>query len=363
MPSTSVIARTMEHSVRVRRLMQDLKEPLLVSAIVNIRYLTGFSGSNAFLYATPDGCTFVTDGRYEEVAGALVDDLAATELKIYKAGLYDRLVEVFDGAPAVQLEAAHLTWRAHQEIAARFDGRLEATVGVVEAYRLRKDSDEIAALRRAAAAGDHAFSIVESLAHRAETETDLGELLVAAMAAEGGERAGWPPIVAVGGNASRPHHRSGSDAMAAGLLLLDYGCVVEGYHSDMTRTIWLDGEVDSEAERVHAAVLESNEAGIAAVRPGIPAGDVDTACRQVLAASGYEEYFLHSAGHGVGLEIHEGPSVRKGSNEILEPGQVLTVEPGVYLPGRIGVRIEDMVLVTEDGGEVLTTSSKEMRST
>ncbi len=353
----------MEHSVRVRRLMQDLKEPLLVSALVNIRYLTGFSGSNAFLYATPDGCTFLTDGRYEEVAGALVDDLPATDLKVYKVGLYDRIVEVFDSAQVVQLEAAHITWQVQQEIGGRFGGRLESTVGVVEAYRLLKDSHEIAALRQAAAAGDHAFSKVESLARRAETEADFGELLVAAMGAKGGERADWPPIVAVGGNASRPHHLSRSGAMAAGLLLLDFGCVVEGYHSDMTRTIWLDGEVDAEAGRVHAAVLESNEAGIAAVRPGVPAGDVDAACRRVLAGYGYAEYFLHSTGHGVGLEIHEGPAVRKGSSEVLEPGQVITVEPGVYLSGRLGVRIEDMVLVTEDGGEVLTKSSKEMRPT
>ena len=353
----------MNHSERVRALLRDLEEPLLVSSLVNIRYLTGFIGSNAFLYATPDGCTFLTDGRYAEVAGSLVEKLPRVELRVYTDGLYDRLVELFGTSPTIGLEAAHITWEAKQAISSRFGGRLEPTVGVIEHYRLHKGADEIAALRRAAAAGDHAFSVVESLARQAETEGVLSELLVEAMSDMGGERAGWPPIVAVGGNASRPHHRSGSGEMAPGLLLLDYGCVVEGYHSDMTRTLWRGGGVDTETERVYAAVLESNEAGIAAVRPGTSAGDVDAACREVLATHGYEEYFVHSTGHGVGLDIHEAPAVRKGSAEVLEPGQVITVEPGVYLPGKLGVRIEDMVLVTEAGSEVLTTSSKEMRPT
>ena len=145
------------------------------------------------------------------------------------------------------------------------------------------------------------------------------------------------------------------------MLLLDYGCVVDGYHSDMSRTALVGDAGDPENEAVHAAVLESNEAGIAAVRPGVTAGAVDAVCREVLADHGYEDYFVHSTGHGVGLEIHEGPWVRKGSTDVLEPGNVVTVEPGVYLPGRFGVRIEDMVHVTADGNEVLTTASKELR--
>lgn len=353
----------MNHSARVSRLLEDLEQPLLVSSLVNIRYLTGFTGSNAFLYATPDGCTFVTDGRYGEVAGALVADLPGMELSVYSANLYGRLVELFGPAEAVRLEAAHVTWEIQQSLASRFAGSLEPSVGVVEGYRLRKDDDEVAALRSAAAAGDHAFSMVDALATASDTEADLGEALIAAMGERGGERAGWPPIVAVGANAARPHHRSGEGMMSDGLLLLDYGCVVDGYHSDMTRTVWRGEGSDDETARVYAAVLESNEAGIAAVEPGTPAGDVDRACREVLAGYGYEKDFLHSTGHGVGLDIHEGPSVRKGSTEILEPGQVITVEPGVYLPGKLGVRIEDMVLVTDTGGEVLTTSSKEMRVT
>ena len=352
----------MDHISRVRLLLEDLEEPLLIASLVNIRYLTGFTGSNAFLYATPDGCTFLTDGRYAEVAGGLVADLPATELSVYSARLFDRLVDLFGAAAKVRLEAAHITWEVQRELASRFSGELEAAIGVVEGYRVQKDPEEITALRAAAAAGDHAFGQLDDLAKRAGTEGELGELLISAMAERGGERAGWPPIVAVGPNAARPHHRSGSGEMRDGLLLADYGCVGDGYHSDMTRTVWRGDITDAEAERVHSAVVESNEAGIASVRPGIPAGDVDAACRRVLSEYGYEEHFLHSTGHGVGLEIHEAPSVRKGSSEVLEPGQVVTVEPGVYLPGRFGVRVEDMVLVTDDGAEVLTNSSKEMRA-
>ena len=231
---------------------------------------------------------------------------------------------------------------------------------MVEAYRAVKDDDEIAALRAAAAAGDSAFSQADELASRSATEFEMGERLIAAMESAGGSRAGWPPIVAVGPNASRPHHESGAGPVPDGLLLLDYGCVVDGYHSDMTRTIFRGGEPGDELARVYAAVRESNEAGIAAAKPGAVAGDVDRVCRDVLEGHGLLENFLHSTGHGVGLEIHEGPGVNSTSQEVLAPGHVVTIEPGAYLAGRLGVRIEDMVLITEDGNEVLTNSHKEL---
>ena len=350
----------MNHHNRLTRLMADLDGTLLVSSLANIRYLTGFAGSSAYLVVTSDGATFVTDGRYGEVASGLVDRLPATTLSIYRAGLYDRLCEVFGAAEAVQLEAAHITWEAKRALAEKFGGSLEAGTGVVEGYRLHKDEDEIAALRKAASAGDSAFAALGEIEEGAATEGDLGEGLIHVMESHGGERAGWAPIVAVGANAARPHHRSGDGRLGGGLLLLDYGCVVDGYHSDMTRTVWRDTEPDGEAAEVYAAVLEANEVGIAAVRPGALAGDVDAAARGVLAGHGLDAHFLHSTGHGVGLEIHEAPAVRRGSEETLEPGNVVTVEPGVYLSGRLGVRIEDMVVVTEDGGEVLTNANKDV---
>jgi len=351
----------MDHHRRMATLMAELEWPVLVTSLPNIRYLTGFAGSSAFLYVTPDAATFLTDGRYGEVAAGLVDTLPSTSLSVYTQGLYDRLAALFGPADAVQLEAADVSWQVKRALAQRFDGRLEASTGIVEKLRLRKDQGEVEALRSAAAGGDYAFSVLSEIAQESPTEAALGEGLIAAMGDRGGERAAWPPIVAMGPNAARPHHRAGGEPLGDGLLLVDYGCVVEGYHSDMTRTVWLGSEPDVEAARIYDAVLEANEAGIAAVRPGASAGDVDRAARDVLASHHLEEHFLHSTGHGVGLEIHEAPSVRTGSEEILEPGNVVTVEPGAYIPGQVGVRIEDMVLVTNEGREVLTHAPKELR--
>jgi Xaa-Pro aminopeptidase len=352
----------MNYASRVRRLQAEIQQPLLITNLINIRYLTGFTGSSAFLYLFPEGGTFLTDGRYGEVADGIVSELPGIELDVYTSGLFDCLATAIASADQVGLEATNVTWDFVHTLRDKTTAKLTATKGVVEAHRRVKDADEVEALRRAAAAGDLAFSELDGLLMASLTEGELGDGLIATMKAAGAEQAGWPPIVAVGPHAARPHHRSGDGAMAdAGLLLLDYGCVVDGYHSDMSRTTLVGDIDDPEIEKVHTAVLESNEAGIAAVGPGVTAGDVDMVCREVLARHGYEDYFVHSTGHGVGLEIHEAPWVRKGSTDVLEPGNVVTVEPGVYLPGRFGVRIEDMVHVTEGGHEVLTMSSKELR--
>jgi Xaa-Pro aminopeptidase len=350
----------MNHDTRITRLMENLESPLLVTSLTNIRYLTGFTGSNAFLYVTPERATFLTDGRYGEVARELMNRVERTTVLVYREGRYDRLVELFEGAVAVQLEAPHVSWQAQSALAQRFAGRLEASTGIIERLRSIKDAEEVAALRAAATAGDHAFAVLDEVWRQAGTEQDLAEVLITSMGQAGGERAGWPPIVAVGANSAFPHHRTGKDFLEDGVLLLDYGCVVDGYHSDMTRTVWRGSAPDAEVARVYAAVREANEAGIAAVRPGATAGSVDMAAREVLASHGLEEQFLHSTGHGVGLDIHEAPSVRRGSEEMLEPGNVVTVEPGAYLHGYFGVRLEDMVLVTEDGGDVLTHATKEL---
>lgn len=350
----------MDHADRVGRLMAEREHPLLVTSLVNIRYLTGFTGSNAFFLVTPERNVFVTDGRYGEMAAELVDRLPAAELVVYTSGLDETLAGVVGDTADLDLEAEDVSWSFVRTIGDHVPAVLHATKGVVEALRRIKDDGEVDALRRAAAAGDAAFAMIEELAARSATEGDLGHALVEAMRDAGGEAADWPPIVASGRNAARPHHRAGHEAIGDGLLLVDYGCVVGGYHSDMTRTVWRNGAPDPEMARVHAAVLESNEAGIAAIGPGVKAHDVDEACRQVLRTHGYEEHFLHSTGHGVGLEIHEAPWVRRNSEDVLEVGNVVTVEPGVYLPGVGGVRIEDMVLVSERGPIVLTASSKDM---
>jgi Xaa-Pro aminopeptidase len=301
---------------------------------------------------------FITDGRYAELAERLVENIEGGDLVVYRSGLEDVLAEQMASHDRVGLESQHVSWAFVHGIKAKTEANLNSTKGVVEGLREVKDDTEVAALAAAAAAGDTAFGSVRALAATADSEGDLGWGLINGMRDSGGSQAGWPPIVAAGANAALPHHLSADLPVGNGLLLLDYGCTVDGYHSDMSRTIWLEGEVDDEVRRMHEAVLASQEAGIAAIKPGVTGHDIDEACRVVLRKYGYEEQFVHSTGHGVGLEIHEGPRLAAKSEDVLVPGNVVTVEPGVYVPGFAGVRIEDMVLVTEAGHRVLTNSQK-----
>ncbi|MDX1691093.1 MAG: Xaa-Pro peptidase family protein [Acidimicrobiia bacterium] len=353
----------MDHAARLDELRSRLDAPLLVSHGPNVRYLTGFTGSLGHLLVRPEGeAVFVTDGRYGELAEPLVGALNGTRLSVARTGLWDALTEAVDGAATVGLEAAGVTWDFARAFERETGATAEPTTGAVEELRRTKDADEVEALRRAAAAGDAAFDRLAELVDRAGSEAELGWLLVDAMRSEGAVAAGWEPIVAADAGASIPHYRAGSRSVGDGLLLLDYGCVVDGYHSDMSRTVWL-GDVPEVMVEVHAVVAEAQQAGIDAVVAGTACGDVDAACREVLRRHGYEEHFLHSTGHGVGLEIHEAPWLRRGNDDPLRVGDVVTVEPGVYLPGIGGVRIEDMVLVTADGPDVLTNSAREPNAT
>jgi Xaa-Pro aminopeptidase len=350
----------MNHAARLDALREQIEAPLLVSRPPNLRYLTGFTGSNGFLLVRPGGkAVFVTDGRYGELAEELVAPLADTDLVVYTSGMWDVFRDLVEGLPAVDLEADGVTWAFSRDFAHETGIEAVPGGGAVERLRRTKDDAEVTALRAAAAAGDAAFSELGGLAAPTVTERELGWKLIDVMRGHGGDSADWEPIVAAGAGASIPHYRSGTRPVGSGLLLLDYGCVVDGYHSDMSRTVWLAGSPDEEMARVYRAVLESQEAGLAAVAPGVACGDVDEAARAVLRGYGYEKHFLHSTGHGVGLEIHEPPWVRRGNDDQLAVGDVITVEPGVYLPGIGGVRIEDMVLVTDSGGAVLTGSHKE----
>ncbi len=348
----------MDHAARLRRLQERLEAPLVVSNLSNVRYLSGFTGSNAYFVVWPDRAVFVTDGRYGELAQPLIEALPGADLVVYTERLLQQLAGLLGSATA-QLEAHAVTWSFARSLADEADAEIEPVTGIVEELRLIKDNEEVAALRAAAAAGDAAFAELGELADAAGVEAELGWAIVDSMRRHGGEAASWDPIVAAGPGASVPHYRSGRRPVGAGLLLLDYGCVVDGYHSDMSRTVWLGGEPDAEMARVHAVVAEAQQAAIDAVAPGVTAGDVDAAARQVLAGYGMEERLLHSVGHGVGLDIHEGPWVRRGSDDVLAEGHVITVEPGVYLPGQGGVRIEDMVLVGAEGPVQLTNSPKD----
>ena len=279
----------------------------------------------------------------------------------------EALAAVASAAGAVGLEADDVTWAAvhtWQEVLA--PRPVVATHGVVEGLRVVKDPGEVARMGRAAAIADAALATVLPLLHGAAagaslTESAFAAALDHAMRTHGAEDRAFETIVASGENSAKPHARPGNRAIRAGdPVVVDFGATFDGYRSDMTRTFCVGGAPTGELAEVFAVVAEAQRAGVAVVAPGVVAGDVDRACRDRIAAAGWAEQFEHGTGHGVGLDIHEGPAVGAGSTAILHPGTVVTVEPGVYLPAVGGVRIEDTLVVTDTGSRPLTSFPKEV---
>jgi Xaa-Pro aminopeptidase len=261
------------------------------------------------------------------------------------------------------LEAAHVSWARQRSFAADWFPRLELvpTVNLVEELRKVKDAGELARLAAAARIADRALERVRpQLAHGC-TEEAFGRALDFEMRELGASGPSFETIVASGPNAAMPHHRPGPRPIRAGEpVVLDFGARFDGYCSDMTRTVWVGTVSDPDLRRAVDVVLASQAAGAAAVRPGVSGQDVDQACREVIASAGWADFFVHGTGHGVGLDIHEAPSVAATSTDTLAPGHVVTVEPGVYLPGLGGVRIEDTVVVTGDGCRPLNSTPKDL---
>ena len=335
---------------------------LLVTNLTNIRYLTGFTGSAGLLLVSGDGMTLITDGRYgqqasSQLAAAGVDaavEVASSQQAVVVAAVTSA------GIGRLGLEAASVSWSAQRTYAGTWFPSIELvpTADLVEHVREIKDEGEIQRIEAAAEIADTALAQVRSLLAESPTETEFGLELDTAMRRLGADDVSFETIVASGPNGALPHHRPGNRTVAEGdLVVLDFGALVDGYHSDMTRTIVV-GEPSAVQRRMYDVVLESQAAGVAAVAAGVDAADVDRACRSVIAAAGWEEAFLHGTGHGVGLDIHEAPRVGKASADRLSDRCVVTVEPGVYLPGRGGVRIEDTVVVTHDGCRPVTLAPK-----
>ena len=343
---------------------------LLVTTPANIRWLTGFSGSAGLLLVTRDRAVLATDGRYrtqsaEQVAAAGV----GSDLDIAIGGVpaqREALVGVATALGRLGLEADNVSWSAQRRWTETFDGvALVPTSGTVEGLRLVKDGAEVARMERAAAIADEALAAVLPLLSAAAdgdlTEARSAAALDDAMRRGGAEESAFETIVASGQNSAKPHARPGDRRIRRGdPVVVDFGAVYDGYRSDMTRTFCVGTAPSGELADVFAVVGEAQRTGVDAVAPGVAAGSVDRACREVIAAAGWAERFEHGTGHGVGLDIHEGPSVGPGSAAILDVGTVVTVEPGVYLPGTGGVRVEDTLVVTEDGSRPLTQFPKEV---
>jgi Xaa-Pro aminopeptidase len=341
-------------------------EALLVTNLVNVRYLTGFTGSAALLLVLPDNVVLTTDGRYrdqaaEQLAAAAVE--AQVEVRATLAGQYEVLAAAARGVARIGLESESVTWSQQRRLASDVfaDAELVPTGGVVEELRRVKDAGEIERMAEAARVADNALAAVLPLLGQGVTEREVALGLDYEMRRLGADGSSFETIVASGPNGAKPHARPTDRRIAPGeLVVIDFGAIVDGYCSDMTRTFCVGEPGEDVGLRMAAVVKESQREGVAAVKAGVRGREVDEVCRAVIADAGWADAFIHGTGHGVGLEIHEAPRVASTSEDVLAPGHVVTVEPGVYLAEHGGVRIEDTVVVTDDGCIVLTNAPKEL---
>ena len=352
----------MDHSIRRSRLASRLSDlgadGFLVTRLPNVRYLSGFTGSNGQLLVTPEEAVLLTDGRYEEQSRRESPDVRRV---IYTNQFVASFASACSdaGVTGVAFEAAGITYKLYTDLS-ETGVRLIPTNAEVERLRWVKEPEERAHLRAAQAIADAAFERICTDLRAGVTERDVALALDVAMQQAGADGLAFDTIVAFGESAAEPHHHPGARRLSRGdVVKMDFGCVVAGYHSDMTRTVSF-GEPSADLREVYEVVRRAQQAGVDAVVAGVTGGEVDRVAREVVADAGYGPNYKHSLGHGVGLEIHEGPTLRAGSDDVLPEGTVVTVEPGVYLDGKGGVRIEDMVEVTAFGCEVIPTTTKEL---
>jgi len=349
-----------------KRLASSRLDGLLVSHLANIRYLCGFTGSAGLLLVEESGSTFFTDVRYdtqgrEEVKGAKVVIARKALLNALGERIGARRKKSKGKGWTIGIEAEHLTVAERKRLADLLPAgvQLRNAPALVEKARMVKDEEELGLIRKAVKLGATLFDRALEVLRLGVKECELAAEMEYAARRGGAEEMSFPTIIASGARSTLPHGRASEQAIApGGFVVCDFGVILGGYCSDQTRTVWV-GTAPPEARRAYESVREAQEAAIAAVRPGVSAGEVDAAARKVLRKAGLGRYFTHSTGHGVGLEIHEAPRVAAGQREVLKPGMVITIEPGVYFPGKWGVRIEDMVAVSKDGCEVLTPTGKD----
>jgi Xaa-Pro aminopeptidase len=337
---------------RLERLWDRLDDPLLVTDPVNVRYLTGFDSTNAaVLVAYP--VRLFADFRYAE-AGKQVPDVQFVETN---RNLLADLAERLSGR--IAFEAGSLTYAGFETLAG---GGIELvpTRGVVERMRALKEAEELRVIRRAAEVADAAFERLAQEPFVGRTERELAWRMEELLHEEGAHGLSFPVVVAAGPTGATPHAKPGDRPIEAGeTVVVDAGAVLDGYCSDCTRT-FATGPLPAELDRAYGVCLEAQVAGLAAVRSGVPGADADAAARSVIDEADYGKAFGHGLGHGVGLAVHEMPVLRGDSTDVLQAGNVVSVEPGIYLSGLGGVRIEDLVIVLEDGAEVLTPFTKEL---
>lgn len=340
---------------RIERLAALLDEPLLVTSLVNVRWLTGLSSSNAAVLVEPDGdATLFTDFRYAQKARALDGVRFEQTARAVIGELSTRLA-----GRTIGIEAHVLTVASSDQLR---DGGVEpvSRTGLVERLRAIKDDDELATIREAAAISDRVFGALAEEQFTGRTERELTWRVRELFHEHGASELSFDSIAASAENGASPHADVLDRPIPANTLVtVDAGCRVDGYASDCTRT-FATGDLPDELARAYEVCLEGQLAGLEAMGPGVSGRDADAAARGVIAAAGFGENFGHGLGHGIGLEVHEAPTARPESTDELCPGNVISCEPGIYLPGLGGVRIEDMVLITDGGRERLTQAPKEL---
>jgi Xaa-Pro aminopeptidase len=346
---------------RLRAILAERRlDAILIAQGENRRYLSGFTGSSAWLLISRDQALIASDFRYYEQIGKECPDFVLVKIAAQFTDVLPEMVKTV-GAKRLGFEAAAVTVAQLQKWRAATPGtRWFATYELVEQMRASKDEGEIATLREAIALTDRALAYGLEQVRPGMTERELAWLLEAYMRTNGAEGVSFEPLVQAGPHSAMPHYKSGEGVIREGEpLLIDMGARVRGYCADLTRTVWVGREPDDTFRQVYNVVLRAQEEAEKAIRAGMVGKDAHALAQKVIDDAGYGPYFGHGLGHGVGLAIHEKPSAGRISEDVLVPNSVVTVEPGIYIPGWGGVRIEDVVLVADHGVEVLTRAPKE----
>lgn len=346
---------------KLRKLFREANvDALLVTNFTNVTYLTGFTGDDSYLLVNRKGEVLISDPRYTT---QLQEECPSIDVHIRPPGeaMLDGVLSTVKSAKIARLgiEGDSMTVGLRDQLAAHLKStQINSTSRLVEQLRETKDKDEIAQIRQAVWYAEKAFAVTRATLRRDLTEKQVADDLEYQLRLFGAKGTSFPPIVAVGARAALPHARPTSQLIGASdFVLIDWGADGRLYKSDLTRVL-VTGKIPAKLERVYRVVLAAQEQAIAAIRPGVSGHDVDRVARDIIGKAGFGANFGHGLGHGLGLDIHEGPRLAANQHLPLRPGMVVTVEPGIYLPGWGGVRIEDDVLVTKTGHEVLTSVSK-----
>jgi len=343
----------------VNALQEHELDALLLTGPINRRWATGFKSSAGALVVTREESYFIIDGRYIESARAAIQGVQVVQISIGQK--YPDLIRELlsrHGAGRLGFEEQVMTQGTFTTYQGKLDWELTPAQKLMDTLRASKSASELELMGRAQAITDQTFAEILPVITSDMTERELAAEIIYRLLKNGADKPSFDPIVVSGPRSSLPHGSPGNHALS-GFVTMDFGAMFDGYCADMTRTVAM-GTVTDEMRRVYDTVLQAQLAGIAAARAGIPGKEIDAAARQVITAAGYGAYFDHGFGHGIGLEVHEGINASPTEDRILPAGAMISAEPGIYLPGQFGVRIEDILYLTESGAENLTKSSKDL---